>query len=205
MQFDLVVFVTALFIAAFSPGPSIISVVAITLSSGVRSAAWFACGVIMGDLVWLMGSVSGLAIVAQQFPEIFIAIKWGGVLYLMYLAYQSITADSIKMSENKSVDSQNRNNKNIIFSGLSVTLGNPKAILFYLALLPSLVVIDTVSLNTILLQSVTVILVLAVVFAIYISIAHKASQHISNTKSPRVLNYLTGSALAGAAVWIASK
>ncbi|MCP4378197.1 MAG: LysE family transporter, partial [bacterium] len=85
-EWDFLVFVAALSVAAFSPGPGLAAIVATVLAGGARRAVWFCVGVVFGDLTWLLLSLSGLALIAQQIPVIFVAIKWAGVTYLVYLA-----------------------------------------------------------------------------------------------------------------------
>ena len=87
LGWDFLVFLGALSLAAFSPGPGLAAIVATVLARGARSTAWFCAGVILGDIVWLSLSLGGLAILAQQIPAIFIIIKWAGVVYLLWLAW----------------------------------------------------------------------------------------------------------------------
>ena len=88
----LFVFATALFVAAASPGPGIAAIVARVLGRGVRGAGPFAAGVALGDVVWLSLAVGGLAVLAQAVQPVFLVIKWIGVAYLLYLAWQMWTA-----------------------------------------------------------------------------------------------------------------
>ena len=74
-EWDLLVFAAALGLAASTPGPGLAAIVTTVLAKGVRPAIWFCTGVIAGDLFWLLLSLSGLALITQQFPVIFIAIK----------------------------------------------------------------------------------------------------------------------------------
>ena len=90
-------------------------------------------------------------------------------------------------------------------SGFSVTVGNPKAILFYLALLPSLIHADQLSAIKVLSLCLIVIVVLTGVFACYIVAAAKARQLISRRQSGQLFNGLTAAALIGAATWIATR
>src|SRR5258708_7854858 len=74
----LAVFTTALFIAAASPGPGIAAVVARVLGRGAGGAIAFTSGVAIGDLVWLTLAILGLAVLAQSFHAVFVAIKYAG-------------------------------------------------------------------------------------------------------------------------------
>lgn len=202
-EWDFFVFAAALGVAAFSPGPGLAAVVATVLASGARKTIWFCVGVIVGDLVWLMLSVSGLAIVAQQYPSVFIAIKWSGVAYLIYLAIK-LWKSPVKIDE-----SNRRSTEKCCFSrilsGFSITMGNPKAMLFYIALLPSLVDPDSVSIPLFLSLMLAVVVVLTAVFSVYIFAAIKARNILSGSQSQQNFKRVTATALGGAAVWIATK
>lgn len=202
-DWNILVFATALGIAAFSPGPSLAAVVAMVLSSGARRAAWFCVGVIIGDLTWLLLSLSGLALVTQQFPMIFVFIKWAGVFYLAYIAINIWRAPP--MATNTQLLIQKGNISHGVMSGFSVTMGNPKAMLFYLALLPTLITVEHLSILTIAALCLIVITVLATVFTFYITAASKAGQMLTRRQSVQTFNRVTAATLISAAVWIATK
>ena len=88
----LIVFASALFVAAASPGPGIAAIVARVLGLGMNGAVPFTAGVALGDVVWLTVAILGLAVVAQTFQGVFLAIKYAGVAYLLYLAWKLWTA-----------------------------------------------------------------------------------------------------------------
>jgi threonine/homoserine/homoserine lactone efflux protein len=88
----LLVFATALFIAAASPGPGIAAIVARVLGRGPRGAVAFSIGIALGDVVWLTFAIVGLAALAQAFHGVFLAVKYAGVAYLLYIAYKLWTA-----------------------------------------------------------------------------------------------------------------
>ena len=85
---SIIVFATALFIAAATPGPGIAAIVARVLGRGPKGALAFTAGVALGNVVWLTFAVAGLAVLAQTFNWLFLAVKWAGVLYLLFLAWR---------------------------------------------------------------------------------------------------------------------
>ena len=62
------------------------------LGRGTSGAAAFTAGVAIGDVVWLTLAVLGLAAIAQSFHGVFLAIKYAGAAYLLYLAWKLWTA-----------------------------------------------------------------------------------------------------------------
>ena len=79
----LLVFTSALLVAAASPGPGIAAIVARVLGRGMRGAVAFTAGVALGDVVWLTIAILGLSALAQTFHGVFLAVKYAGVAYLL--------------------------------------------------------------------------------------------------------------------------
>src|SRR5215213_9273901 len=88
----LILFATALLVAAASPSPGIAAIVARVLGRGTGGAVAFSAGLALGDVVWLSFAIIGLTAIAQAFHEVFVVIKFAGAAYLLYLAYRLWTA-----------------------------------------------------------------------------------------------------------------
>ena len=199
----LTLFATALFIAAASPGPGIAAIVASVLGGGARSASIFSAGVALGDLVWLSFAIAVLAVLAQTFHGVFLAVKWIGVAYLLYLAWKMWTAPAAPQESPATMRPDNAST--LFFGGLAVTLGNPKTMVFYLALLPSLIDLAAVTWLGYAELVVVTVLVLAVVFAAHIALAARARGLLSNATAVHRMNRGAATAMASAAAWVASR
>ncbi len=202
-DWDFLVFVAVFSVVVFTPGPGLAAIVATVLAGGARQAVWFCAGMIAGDLTWLALSLSGLALIARQIPIVFIAIKWAGVVYLIYLAVRIWR--STPLGDNGVVQPRQKNAVARVLAGYSVTMGNPKAMLFYLALLPSLVSPDRISVAMVISLCLAVIAILATVFTIYAFAAEKARRAMTSNQSVQKFNRMTATALGGAAAWIATR
>ena len=88
----LAVFALALLVAAGSPGPSIAALVARVLTNGVREVLPFLAAMWLGEMLWLTAAVTGLAMVAETFHHLFLALKLVGIVYLLWLAWTMWTA-----------------------------------------------------------------------------------------------------------------
>ena len=132
----LLLFSSALFIAAASPGPGIAAIVARVLGRGPKEAVAFSIGVALGDVVWLTFAILGLAALAQAFHEVFLVIKYAGAAYLLYIAYKIWTTPAL--AKDVKADRRAEHPAKLLLGGLALTLGNPKTIVFYLALLPTI-------------------------------------------------------------------
>jgi threonine/homoserine/homoserine lactone efflux protein len=199
----LVVFGTALLVAAASPGPGIAALVARVLGRGPRGAVAFSAGLAVGDVVWLACAVVGLAALAEAFHGLFLAIKYGGVAYLAYLAYRIWTAPVEARA--LAAETAREHPFRLFLAGLALTLGNPKVMVFYLALLPTILDLSRVTLWGFAELVGVTLSVLGLVFAAYALAAARARRLFTSPRALRALNRATGAAKAGAAVAIAAR
>ncbi|EIM29092.1 LysE family translocator [Microvirga lotononidis] len=199
----LLLFSSALFIAAASPGPGIAAIVGRVLGRGPKEAVAFSVGVALGDVVWLTFAILGLAALAQAFHEVFLVIKYAGAAYLLYIAYKIWTAPAL--ARDVAANARPEHPAKLLFGGLALTLGNPKTIVFYLALLPTILDLTRITLLGYAELVAATVSVLGVVFAVYIVLAARARQLFTTPKAIRILNRTTGALLAGAAAAVASR
>jgi threonine/homoserine/homoserine lactone efflux protein len=199
----LVLFASTLLVAAASPGPGIAALVARVIGRGLDGAPAFAAGLVLGDLVWLAVATLGLAVIAQTFHEIFLVIKYAGAAYLIYLAYRMWTAPVV--ARDIAADRRRASQLRLFLAGLALTLGNPKVVAFYLALLPNLIDLTRVGVvGYVELASICVV-VLTIVFGAYVIAAARARALFRSARAMRLLNRTGGTMMAGAAVAVAAK
>lgn len=190
----------ALFMVALIPGPGITALVARALGSGFAESFAMAIGITLGDLVFLTAVVLGLAVLAEAFGFIFLVIKYVGVAYLVWLAYKIWTSGIIKTE----VQAGPRQTVlHSFFSGLFVTLGNPKAMLFYVALVPTLIDLSAITFTDYLELIAVTVTVLIVVTVPYILLAAKAREFLRHPNAVKQLNRVSAGFLACTAGYIA--
>ena len=199
----LIVFATALLAAAASPGPGIIAIVARVIGRGSHGAAAYGAGFVIGDLVWLTVAILGLAVVAQAFAQVFLVIKYAGAAYLLYLAYRMWTAPA--QAIDVAADTGGEGRGRLFLTGLAISLGNPKVMAFYVALLPSLIDVTRVTMAGFAELAAICIAVLTIVLGIYVIAAARARTLFTSPRAMRLLNRTGGTMLAGAAVAVAAK
>jgi threonine/homoserine/homoserine lactone efflux protein len=190
-------------LAVATPGPGIAAIIARSLAHGSKGAPAFIAGFVVGDLVWFTIAATGLAALAKTAATLFIAIKWAGVAYLLYLAWKLWTAPAERVEVRD--DDGRQHGWRAFVASLMLTLANPKAILFFLALLPT--VIDLASMNAVrfLEISAAIAIVLPLVLGSYVFLAARARTMFTTPKSVRRLNRGSGLAMAGAAVVVATR
>ena len=201
--YGLVTFCAVYALAVATPGPGIAAIVARSLAHGFKGAPAFVAGFIVGDLAWFAIAATGLAAIARTAATVFVAIKWAGVVYLLLLAWKLWTAPAERVAV---VDDDGRQHGWRAFvASLMLTLGNPKAILFFLALLPT--VVDLASLNAVRVIEIStaIAIILPAVLFSYVFLAARARRLFTTPRAVQHLNRSSGVAMAGAAVVIATR
>lgn len=195
-------YVIALAIAAAIPGPGIAASVGKALGSGFKPAFYFMNGLVLGDLTYLSFAILGLSAIATLFSGFFIIVKLAGAAYLLWLAWHfwraGIDPDAQAAGRGGGLISS-------FISGFSVTMGNPKTIIFYMALLPTVVDLNTITVERYLVLCVLTVLVLYAVVIPYIALASRARTFLRNPRALKILNRGAATAMAGAAAFIVTK
>lgn len=200
---SLAAFTAALALAVASPGPGITAVVARALGVGFRRTLPMVAGLVAGDLCYLSFAAFGLAALAQSFGIAFVVVKYLGAAYLLYLAVKLWRAPGTVGP----VDADGRAGDPLraFLAGFAITLGNPKVIVFYLALLPSIVDLENLTPLGFAELAAVVVAVLTAIAVAYAAAADRARLFFRSPKAMRLLNRGAGTMMAGAAVAVAAR
>lgn len=193
--YSLLGFGAAMFLLAVSPGPGVFATVARALANGFSHAAVLVLGIVTGDLIFLLLAVYGLSTMAELLGSFFILVKYGGGLYLVWLGIK------IWLSPPEPVAIQGIKElswKKNFFSGLGITLANPKVILFYLGFLPTFVDLASLTHMDIFAVSLVVTIVLGAVLLCYAWAASRAGQLLKNRKALKMTNRCAGGVMVAA-------
>ncbi|WP_350335853.1 LysE family translocator [Coralliovum pocilloporae] len=194
----------ALAIAVAVPGPGIAAVIARALKSGLKTTCFMIPGIILGDLVYLTLAVFGLALIAQTFATLFLILKIAGALYLAYLAWTFWTAPIADFTVKDTRD-KDESPFRVFLSALLITLGNPKPIAFYMALLPTFVDLQAVTLvGYFELVALMIVTIGGIVFA-YAALADRMRAIFRRPGPQRIMQRSAAAVMAGAAVSIATR
>jgi threonine/homoserine/homoserine lactone efflux protein len=198
----LMLFAAALAIAAGSPGPATTALVARVLVRGTSGAVAMMLGLSVGDVVWLTAAVLGLAFIAKTFAVAFIVVKYLGAAYLLYLAWKMWTAVPV---QHDAPAPKAEHPLKLFLTGFSLVLGNPKAMAFYLALLPTIIDLTGVTALAYAELVMVTFAVCTVVDGGYILLAARARKLISSPRAVRLVNRGAGVLMAGAAAAVATR
>lgn len=133
---DLMFYAGALFLLFATPGPVWVALIARSLSGGFHSAWPLALGVLFGDLIWPLVAIFGLSYLVSIHADFMSVFKIIGVIMFTLMGLQLVRKPvaALSASENKLT----RPGKWVGFvAGLLVIFSNPKAVLFYMGVLPS--------------------------------------------------------------------
>jgi threonine/homoserine/homoserine lactone efflux protein len=198
----LAIFAGALFINSSSPGPNVAALVARVLTGGWPSVLPLLAAMWFGGALWLAAAVFGLSVQAHNFYGVFSTIKYCGVLSLLYLAYRMWTAPSdVKDGELPRSVSSFR----LFFTGMAITLGNPKIVVFYLALLPVMVDLARISLLDWVELTLTMVVVVVCGDLMGAAIAAQVRRWLTSPKAIRIANRTRATAMGQAVLVIATR
>ncbi|WP_299026242.1 LysE family translocator [uncultured Sulfitobacter sp.] len=185
----------ALTLAAAIPGPGVAALVGQSLGMGFRASLPFIMGIAVADLVYLTAAIVGLAALAQAFAGALMAIKVLGALYLVYLAYRFWTS---KAGLTRVEAATKRDGARAFITGFAVTMGNPKAIVFYLALLPAVVDLEGIGMSQWFFLAVLTVGILFAVLLPYAALAAKARLFMARSGALLRLNRVAALTIGGA-------
>lgn len=196
-------FLTA-FVVVLAPGTGVVYTLALGLGEGRRAAVWAAFGCTIGILPHLAAATLGLAAILHSSAVLFQAVKFAGVGYLLYLAWQALrSGGALAISSKRSAEPGWR----IARRGALINILNPKLSVFFLALLPPFLSgqAATATVEMMLLGGVFMLMTF-VVFVIYGVFAASARTYVvGSERTLRWLNRGFAAIFAALAVRLASE
>jgi threonine/homoserine/homoserine lactone efflux protein len=198
---SLILFAAVYFAAVATPGPGIAALVARVLGHGLRGVAPFIAGYVAGDMIWLVFAGTGLSVVAHAFAGLFVALKYLGAAYLLYVAWRMATAPAMRGDAAPAASRGWR----AFFGALSLTLGNPKVMVFFLSIMPLVVDVRTLTLASLAELAAVCALVISTTLAAYALAANRARGFLRSTRAMRIAHRAAGGVMAGVAVAVATR
>ena len=201
--YGLTAFALVYALAVASPGPGVASVVARALGRGVSGAPAYIAGFLIGDLVWFALAAAGLAVLAHSAHTVFLVIRYLGAAYLLYLAWRLWRAPPATLESAQAPQRERR--LQLLLGSLALTLGNPKTMVFFLAVLPTVVELNRLTPAGFLAIALVIACVLPAVLGAYTLFAARARARRSRPATVRWVQRGTGAVMAGAAIAVATR
>lgn len=162
----------------------------------------FLIAIWLGEAIWLSVALAGLAALVSTFQPLFEIIRWAGVIYLLYLAWVLFTSKPQIGNAEHPIKGRGLTT---FLSGLAISIGNPENMLFYLALLPSLIDMEGVTAMDGMQLVATLLITLVAIDACWVLLATKARRLLQNSRVIRRINQASGVVMAAAAAAIATR
>jgi leucine efflux protein len=186
-------FIAAIIVFQLIPGAGTITILNATARSG-RAAGIATCGgTLLGDFVFMVSAVAGLAAIMQANPILFQALQWFGAAYLCWMGVQ-LLRDS---AAGTVTDAPKRAPWSWFRQGFTVSVTNPKVILFFVSFFPLFLAPDASGLT--LAAMMLHVTVLSMVYqTILVLVGNVVAERLRALPSARkIATRLAGTALIG--------
>ena len=196
---DYLIFLQIILFLFITPGLPRVVIVSHTLNYGLKKSVWTAVGDVSANtiqgilVVFLIGSF------LSDNPEILYYLKWAGILYIVYLAYDTYTA---KIS---SINSREQSTKSILSfykDGFMVAGLSPKAIIFFGTIFSSFINFESNVFSQFIILMITYVVLDFLTLMIYGMAAEKISIWLKS--KPKVLNTISACVLLIIALYVAA-
>ena len=132
-------FLLTTLIVVASPGTGVLYTLAVALTRGSRASVAAAFGCTLGIVPQMIAAMLGLAAILHTSAMAFAALKWGGVVYLLYMAWQALRERGALAVD---TEIKPRSSGRVIATAILINILNPKLSIFFLAFLPQFIAID---------------------------------------------------------------
>lgn len=198
---DLTFYAGALLVLFFTPGPVWVALVARALSGGFGAAWPLAVGVVIGDALWPLAAIFGLSWIVSVYGGFMDMLRWVAAGTFLVMGWLLIR------HAGRSLDSDSRLTRPGrwagFLAGVAVIVGNPKAILFYMGVLPGFFDISRINgadIGAIVAMSMVIPLIGNLAFALSID---RARRLLTSPAALARTNRIAGVLLIGVGVVIA--
>jgi|SRR5579864_1156534 len=189
-------------VLSMTPGPAVLFVLSQAIRRGAGKSVWGSWGILSANAMYFALSATSLGAVIIASYKLFFLIKWIGAAYLVYLGLSSFFGKTPVMSL-PAANGDSRSGPRILRDGFFLQAANPKALLFFTAILPQFIDARHNVVFQVLVLGVSSILVeFAILFA-YGELAGRAAAAAQNPRFEKVTNRVAGSLLIGAGIGLA--
>ena len=186
------------------PSASLALVIARSITLGASHGIAVGVGIVIGDLIFVGLVMLGLTVAAEAMGGMFLVVKYLGALYLFWLGLSLLRA---KDSSSFNIDQASTRGSFVasFFAGLFLTLGDIKAIFFYLSLLPMFIDLTALHLADVLTVIAVTIVAVGGIKVLYAIFAHRVVSSKRGKRFTMLSRKAAGAALIGAGSYLVVK
>ncbi len=189
--FEIVTLFGIMVVLAVMPSTSVALVVTRSATLGVGNGIAVAAGIVLGDLVFILLAILGLSVVAETMGSLFLLIKFLGAIYLLWFGFSLL-----KTQSNTTITVNKSRSKGSLFAsflaGFFLTLGDVKAIVFYVSLLPVFIDLSTLQMTEILIVILVTVVSVGGVKVLYALSATRVATIARNLRFENVARKTAG-------------
>jgi threonine/homoserine/homoserine lactone efflux protein len=201
MLSSVLLFALVFTISAFTPGPDTMTIFSRALSGGRLAAVPYTFGVVLAKLTLLTLVVLGLAAIAKTLGAFFVILKFAGAAYLVWAGIKMWRSSGTSQAR----DLGAKVSWNDAFTGYALGISNPNAVVFYVAVLPTVVEVHNLNLGMYLALCLTLTVLMIVIAAVYAFSAERLRGYLKSPKARCITNQVAGGAMIGSAVLVATR
>jgi len=194
----------AIAVLTASPGPMVLLCITTSVKEGFNSSMYIATGGLIAIIGILTLSFTGLGLIVMSSQVLFDAIKYAGAAYLIYLGYKALTSKQENYDFSKKIILENKQKYKLFFKGFLTGASNPKALVFFIALLPQFINPN----EPLFIQYVILVTTFAIPEIIwlitYSYMGSKSSQWFLQKGRAKFFNRITGSVFIGAGLLLST-
>lgn len=195
-------FVVTTAVVCLTPGPAALLVVAQGISNGLRRSYWAIAGIALANAIYFALSATGVAALIVASGTLFAVIKWVGVAYLFYLGVAALRSKSSALTVTH--DARDAvTGLRAFWQAVVVELSNPKALLYFVALLPQFIDPSRPLAMQMLVFGVTCIVLDTGAYTLYAWLGSKTKRFTASVKFVTASNRTAGCLLMLAGVLMA--
>nr|WP_321385329.1 LysE family translocator [uncultured Vibrio sp.] len=195
-------FIPTFFFVSITPGMCMTLALTLGMSVGYRRTLWMMIGELAGVALVSVSAVLGIAAIMLNYPWLFVALKFIGGAYLLYLGIEMWRSRG-KLAINLETESAlPQGNWNLVIQGFVTAIANPKGWAFMISLLPPF--IDQ---NAALAPQLTVLISIILMFeficmSLYATGGKGLKRVLGHSKNVRLMNRVAGTLMMGVGVWL---
>ena len=200
----LFIFAITEFLLCLTPGPAVLLVISQSVKSGFKSSLKGPAGILTGNGIYFVLSALGLGALLMSSATLFQIIKWAGVVYIVFVGLKMLLAKKKKPAETDQVVIASKRSLRLFSEGLITQLSNPKAIVFFSALLPQFVSADDRVIEQFAILGIVSLAIEFLVLLTYGWAADRGSRLISQGRLSLVTDRIAGGFLVSAGLGLAA-
>ncbi len=191
-------------VLCFTPGPAVLTVVSLALTTGARAGMGASLGILAANAVYFVLSATGIGAILLASYEVFFLIKWVGAAYIIWVGFRMLLSRSSAFEPANAVTAMRRRSARPFTHGLVTQGANPKALVFFTALLPQFIQPHSPVPPQVAVLAVSSILIEFVVLSLYVAVCRPARDLMDQPRFATSLNRAGGLLLVGAGAGLAT-